>query len=215
MTTPTLTDPRVETVLQRLFRAAESDEPRLRAYARNRAELTLRERVDAAADIYMSVAEAGGILLYQLVRAIQPRTVIEYGMSYGISTLFLASAVRDNRAGHVFTTELSVDKIAAARGTFADAGLDDLITILEGDARETLATLDKAPDFVYLDGFPELYVTVLKTLEPALRPGTLIVADDVPHDGLAQYLDYIREPANGYLSMRCPIDNGIEISCRV
>jgi predicted O-methyltransferase YrrM len=56
---------------------------------------------------------------------------------------------------------------------------------------------------------------VLKVLEPGLRPGTLVVADDVPSAGVAEYLADVRDPANGYLNMRCPIDEGIEISCRV
>jgi predicted O-methyltransferase YrrM len=68
---------------------------------------------------------------------------------------------------------------------------------------------------VFLDGWPELCPPVLKVLEPGLRPGTLVVADDVPSAGLAEYLAHMRDPANGYLNMRCPIDEGIEISCRV
>jgi predicted O-methyltransferase YrrM len=150
-----------------------------------------------------------------LVRAIQPTTVVEFGMSFGISTLYLAAAVRDNGAGEVITTEMSPDKITAARGIFTQTGLDDVVTILEGDARETLATVDREADFVFVDGWPELCLPVLKVLEPGLRPGTLVVADDVPSAGLGEYLADVRDPANGYLNMRCPIDEGIEISCRV
>ncbi|MDT5280616.1 MAG: hypothetical protein QOJ20_1811 [Mycobacterium sp.] len=136
-------------------------------------------------------------------------------MSFGISTLYLAAAVRDNGAGEVITTEMSPDKITAARGIFTQTGLDDVVTILEGDARETLATVDREADFVFVDGWPELCLPVLKVLEPGLRPGTLVVADDVPSAGLGEYLADVRDPANGYLNMRCPIDEGIEISCRV
>lgn len=150
-----------------------------------------------------------------MVRAIQPTTVVEFGMSFGISTLYLAAAVRDNGAGEVITTEMSPDKITAARGIFTQTGLDDVVTILEGDARETLATVDREADFVFVDGWPELCLPVLKVLEPGLRPGTLVVADDVPSAGLGEYLADVRDPANGYLNMRCPIDEGIEISCRV
>lgn len=150
-----------------------------------------------------------------MVRAIQPTTVVEFGMSFGISTLYLAAAVRDNGAGEVITTEMSPDKITAARGIFTQTGLDDVVTILDGDARETLATVDREADFVFVDGWPELCLPVLKVLEPGLRPGTLVVADDVPSAGLGEYLADVRDPANGYLNMRCPIDEGIEISCRV
>src|ERR1700759_5759493 len=91
-------------------------------------------------------------LLYSLVRASRPATIVEFGMSFGISALHLASAVRDNGSGRVVTTELSADKIAAAKQTFAETGLDDLITILEGDALSTLAGLDGPIGLVLLDG---------------------------------------------------------------
>jgi predicted O-methyltransferase YrrM len=213
--TTTLTDPRVEAALDGLFRASEHDEISIAAAGERMAVLTPRERADAAAHIYMPVPRAGGVLLYQLVRAIRPTTVVEFGMSFGISTLHLAAAVRDNGAGEVITTEMSPEKISAARGIFENTGLGDIVTILEGDARETLATVERTPDLVFLDGWPELCLPVLKVLEPRLRPGTLVIADDVPFAGLAEYLAYVRDPANGYLNMRCPLDDGIEISCRV
>ena len=80
---------------------------------------------------------------------------------------------------------MSPDKITAARGIFTQTGLDDVVTILEGDARETLATVDREADFVFVDGWPELCLPVLKVLEPGLRPGMLVVADDVPSAGPA------------------------------
>jgi predicted O-methyltransferase YrrM len=215
MTFTTLADPRVEAALDGLFRAAEHDGANLAAVGERMMGLAPHERSDAAAHLYLPLPRAGGVLLYQLVRAIRPTTVVEFGMSFGISTLYLAAALRDNGAGEVFTTEMSRDKITAARGIFEQTGLEDVITILEGDARETLVALDRTPDFVFLDGWPELCLPVLKVLEPALRPGTLVIADDVPSGGLAGYLAYVRDPANGYLNMRCPIDDGFEISCRL
>jgi hypothetical protein len=97
-----------------LFRASERDDVHLAAAGERMAVMTPGERADAAAHIYLPVTRAGGILLYQLVRAIQPTTVVEFGMSFGISTLYLAAAVRDNGAGEVITTEMSPDKITAA-----------------------------------------------------------------------------------------------------
>lgn len=71
-----------------------------------------------------------------------------------------------------------VTPIAAARETFADTGLDDVITILEGDAMATLADLDGPVDFVLLDGWKNLYLPVLELLEPRLSTGALVVADN-------------------------------------
>ncbi|MEX3101353.1 MULTISPECIES: O-methyltransferase [unclassified Streptomyces] len=217
--THTLADPRVEAALSRMFEQAEQDDTTAARVSAQLpggfAPLTPQERADAVAEVYMPISARGGELLYNLVRAVRPATVVEFGMSFGISTLYLAAAVRDNGAGRVITTELSKDKIAAARRTFAEAGLDDLITVLEGDARDSLRGLDAPADFVLLDGWKELCLPVLRLLEPRLRPGTLVVADDVVLSGLRPYLDYVRDPANGYRSVTFPVEDGMEISCRL
>jgi predicted O-methyltransferase YrrM len=214
--THTLSDPRVEAALNQMFgNAAHDDETAARRGAYETWDLaTPQAQADAAAEIYMPISAAGGQLLYNLVRAIRPGTVVEFGTSFGISTLYLAAAVRDNGTGHVVTTELSKSKIDAARRTFAETGLDDVITVLEGDARETLKDLGSA-DFVLLDGWKDLCLPVLRLLEPRLKPGTLVVADDVELAGLQPYLSYVRAPENGYQSVTFPVEDGMEISCRL
>ncbi|WP_338682552.1 class I SAM-dependent methyltransferase [Streptomyces acidiscabies] len=217
--THTLADPRIEAALSLMFERAEQDETTAARVSAQLpggfAPLTPQERADAVAEVYMPISARGGQLLYNLVRAVRPATVVEFGMSFGISTLYLAAAVRDNGTGRVITTELSKDKIAAARRTFTETGLDDLITTLEGDARDTLHSLDAPADFVLLDGWKELCLPVLRLLEPRLRPGTLVVADDVDLNSLRPYLDYVRDPANGYQSVTFPVEDGMEISCRL
>ncbi|MFD0403296.1 O-methyltransferase [Kitasatospora sp. NPDC127121] len=217
--TNTLEDPRVATALDRMFRHAEQDEEtskRIRAaWPQGSAPLGPQEQADANAEVYMPISAQGGRLLYNLIRAIRPATVVEFGTSFGISTLHLAAAVRDNGTGRVISTELSAAKAAAARRTFAETGLDDLITVLEGDARDTLAAVDGSADFVLLDGWKDLCLPVLRLLEPRLAPGTLVVADDVDLEALAPYLDYVRDPRNGYQSVTFPVEDGMEISCRL
>ncbi len=180
------------------------------------ANASAQERADALSEIYMPVTPEAGRLLYALVRASRPSTVVEFGMSLGISALHLASAVRDNGSGRVVTTELSAAKVATAKATFAETGLDDLITVLEGDALKTLAAVDDPVQFVLLDGWKELYLPVAKLLEPRLSPGALIVADNTSMDDTKPYLDHVREPANGYVSVSFPVREGdsMEISCR-
>lgn len=211
--THTLADPRVDAALTRMFEQAGQEETA--ALGAEFASLSPTEKADAAAEIYMPISAAGGTLLYNLVRAVRPATVVEFGTSFGISTLYLAAAVRDNGTGRIFTTELNKNKIAAARRTFADTGLDDLITVLEGDALETLPKVDGDPDFVLLDGWKDLCLPVLRLLEPRLRPGTLVVADDIEMSDMRPYLDYVRDPANGYESVPFPVEDGMEISCRL
>ncbi len=106
----------------------------------------------------MPVSKDGCRLLYSLVRAIRPKTVVEFGTSYGISTIHLAAGVADNGVGHVWTTELNATKVAAARQNFEDAGLAASVTLLPGDALETLATVPGPIDLVLLDGWKDLYL---------------------------------------------------------
>ncbi|MFD7519276.1 O-methyltransferase [Streptomyces niveus] len=217
--TSTLQDPRVVTALDAMFARAAQDEvtgARIEAARPGGfAQATPQELADANAEVYMPISAEGGKLLYSLIRAARPATVVEFGTSFGISTLYLAAAVRDNGTGRVISSELSADKIAAARRTFAKTGLDDLITVLEGDARETLAALDGPVDFLLLDGWKDLCLPVLRLLEPRLAPGTLVVTDDVDLPALAPCLAHVRDPRNGYESVTFPVEDGMEISCRL
>jgi predicted O-methyltransferase YrrM len=180
------------------------------------ASASAQERADALSDFYLPVTPEAGRLLYALVRATRPGTVVEFGMSLGISAIHLASAVRDNGSGRVVTTELSAAKVAKAKKTFAETGLDVVITVLEGDALTTLAGLDGPVEFVLLDGWKELYLPVVKLLEPRLTPGALIVADNTSMDDTKPYLDYVRDSGNGYVSVNflARDSDSMEISCR-
>jgi predicted O-methyltransferase YrrM len=218
-TTCTLHDSRVASALDRMFAAAARDDvvrQHIRAtWPDGFAAATAREQADAKAEVYMPISAEGGRLLYNLIRATRPATVVEFGTSYGISTLYLAAAVRDNAMGRVIGTELNAHKATAARHTFTQTGLDDLVTILDGDARQTLARLDGTVDFLLLDGWKDLCLPILRLLEPRLPPGTLVVADDVNLLDLQPYLDHVRNPRNGYHSVTFPVDDGMEISCRL
>ena len=215
----TLGDPKVAATLDRMFTESADQFASMRSGGTDFARLesaTAQERADALSDYYLPVTPAAGRLLYALVRAARPATVVEFGMSLGISAIHLASAVRDNGSGRVVTTELSAAKVSAAKKTFADVGLDDLIEVLEGDALTTLAELGGPVDFVLLDGWKELYVPVLELLEPRLAPGTLVVADNTSMPELEPYLEYVRDPSNGYVSVSFPARDAdsMEISCR-
>jgi predicted O-methyltransferase YrrM len=216
----TLAEPRVDAVLSRLFaQAARDDEvasslPEDRALTTRTARLglTARERADALQDIYMPVSPEAGKLLYALVRACRPETVVEFGTSFGISTIHLAAAVTDNGTGRVVTTELSNRKATAARENLEQAGLAEVVTILHGDALETLASVTGPVGLVLLDGWKDLYLPVLRLLQPRLTPGALVVADDSSFESVAGYLAYVRDPRNGFVSVEFPVADGVEIS---
>lgn len=209
----TLNRPKYASIISRLFADAQRDAERRQGISPS--DFAVEERADAFQHLYLSVAPDSGRLLYSLVRAVRPTTIVEYGMSYGISTLHLAAAVRDNGEGHIITTEMSSHKLAAARATFSEAGVSDLITILEGDARDTLQTVSGPVQFVLLDGWPDLDLTVIKILEPTLAPGALVVGDNVNLDPNHAYLNYVRAPENGYVSTPLPLDKGLELTVRI
>ena len=212
--TSTLAAPQLEAVLGRLFAAAAQDADRAAQLPAGRTHATASplERADALADFYIPISAEAGRLLYALTRASRPDTVVEFGTSFGISTIYLAAAVTDNGTGRVLTTELSSTKVKAAQSNLAEAGVDGPVTILAGDARQTLADLAGPIGLVLLDGWKDLCLPVLRLLEPKLAPGALVAADDIDHPGMAGYLDYVRDPANGYVSVAFPVEDGMEIS---
>jgi predicted O-methyltransferase YrrM len=216
----TLAEPRVDAVLSRLYAQAARDEEVASSVPEDRAlpdraarlRMTARERAEALQDIYMPVSPDVGRLLYALVRASRPETVVEFGTSFGISTIHLAAAVADNGTGRVVTTELSHRKAAAARENLEQAGLARVVNVLEGDALETLADVTGPVGLVLLDGWKDLYLPVVRLLQPQLTPGALVVADDSSFESAAGYLAYVRDPGNGFVTMECPVDDGIEVS---
>ena len=212
----TLATAPLDALLDRLFTEAEAPpSPEFRA-ALN--QTSPDERLpdylrfySRAKSAYLAVSRDTAQLLYMLVRSTGAREVVEFGTSFGISTLHLAAGLRDNGGGRVITTEFEPSKIQRARENFVAGGLDDLIEIREGDALQTLAhDLPEQIDIVLLDGAKTLYLPVLKLLEEHLRPGALIVADNT--DKSPDYLELVRSSAKGYTSV--PFAEDVELSMR-
>jgi predicted O-methyltransferase YrrM len=214
--TSALASPRLDMVLRRLFAAAAEDDeisaPTLPPGRSSWTEATAAELSDARENYYIPISAEAGNLLYALTRAIRPATVVEFGTSYGISTLYLAAGVADNGTGQVFTTELSKKKVAAARANLDEAGVGNAVTIMSGDALETLIDVPGPIQLALLDGWKDLCLPVLRLLESKLAPGALVAADDISHTTMADYLEYVRDPANGYVSVAFPVEDGMEIS---
>lgn len=157
------------------------------------------------ADRFLSVSPTYGRFLYMTARACRATRIVEFGTSMGISTLYLAAALRDNGGGHLIGSELAPAKVARARANLAAAGLGHLVEIREGDALQTLADVGGEVDLLLNDGAFALYLPVLKLVEPWLRPGAIVLGENAFEPG---YLDYVRDPANGYFSQPLPLDEG-------
>jgi predicted O-methyltransferase YrrM len=213
--TNTLATPPVEAVLSRMFAAAAAQDrtgrPELPP-GRTYETATADEMSKAYQDRYIPVSPQAGQLLYALARVSRPETIVEFGLSYGVSTVYLAAAVTDNGTGRVLTTELNLKKVEAARANLQEAGVGEVVTILPGDALETLADVPGPVGLVLLDGWKNLCLPVLRLLEPKLAPGALVAADDSSFANMADYLAYVRDPANGYVSVNFPVEDGVELS---
>ena len=218
----TLTTAPVSSLLDRLFAEAEASSAALaptwaQIPAEQRAALMSRKGDYRALytemkDAPLAVSRNTGALLYMLARSMNARAIVEFGTSFGISTLHLAAALRDNGGGRLITTEFEPSKLARARANIAAGGLSDLVEIREGDALETLAhDLPTPIDLVLLDGAKGLYADILALLEERLRPGALILADNA--DWSPEYLTRVRSPAQGYMSV--PFAEDVELSMRV
>jgi predicted O-methyltransferase YrrM len=169
------------------------------------------------ADKLVALEAAKAEFCYLTCRALRATRVVECGTSFGVSTLYLAAAVRDNGGGVVIGTEHEPAKAAAARANFAEAGLSDLIDLREGDLRETLKTLAGPVDFVLLDIWTEMVVPALTLIGPHLRPGAVIVADNTESSrrGYAAFFDWLADPANRMRHMTLPFDGGLEMCVRI
>jgi predicted O-methyltransferase YrrM len=193
----TITTSPVTGLLAALYADAEANDPQAHQQARH---LDKKDFFQGMRKAYMAIGPEFGHLLYSLTRATRAKTVVEFGTSFGVSTIYLAAAVRDNGGGTVITTEFQAGKAEQAGKNLADAGLGDLVEFRVGDALQTLAQPPREIDLVFLDGAKELYLPVLRLLEPSLRSGAIIASDNTDHEDMADFLAYIRTPANGYTS---------------
>ncbi len=215
----TLTTAPVAPLLDRLFSQADTaTSPAFSALPRDERDRLLHSKTEylnlygIMKDLWIPVSRETGVLLYMLARSSGARSVVEFGTSFGISTMYLASALRDNGGGTLITSEFEPSKVERARAHLAEASLSDLVEFRQGDALETLAVdLPRSIDLLLLDGAKALYGDILDLVESRLRPGALVVADNADHS--PDYLARVRSSASSYLST--PFGPDVELSMRL
>ena len=159
------------------------------------------------ADNFLNVSADFGRFLYMCARARKAKRIVEFGTSFGISTIHLACALRDGGGGHLIGTELEPTKAKRAQENLAAAGLADLVEIRVGDALETLKDgIDGDLDLVLLDGAFSLYLPVLKLLEPHLRDGAFVIGDNALEQSRIPRL--CAQPAERLFVAPLPFDAG-------
>jgi predicted O-methyltransferase YrrM len=196
-TTP-IRDRKIEAVLARLHAAADKQEEELAA---NPPHLQNRDwGPDFLKDKMIPIHREQGAFLYLLARSIGAKTIVEFGTSHGLSTIYLAAAVRDNGGGKVIGTEFVPEKVTEAQRNLDESGLARFAQIQQGDARQTLRDLPHGIDLCLMDGFPPYSLEVFRLIAPRLRKGAIIVVDgtDMLREVQAGFLAYLRDPRNGF-----------------
>ena len=214
-----LQDPKIEAVLERAYKEWKTQRRQLLwRFLPLLPRLLFKRKMDwqdmysRTKDMYLPLQAEQGGLLYVTARAIGARRVAEYGTSFGVSTLYLAAAVRDNGGGPVIGTEILPEKAEIARANFAEAGVNDLIDLRVGDARETLKDCGGPLDLVLLDGWKDIELEVLRLLQPQLRPGAVVFTDNIftfEADNRGHH-EYMADPRNGFRAVVLPIKDGME-----
>ena len=203
-----------------LRRRSEAEDPpalaRMRAHEQQLGKRVYgRERAEVYGMAPLSIRPEVGELVYLLAVARRARRIVEFGASLGFSTIHLAAAIQDLGAGEVISSEMEPGKARVARRNLAEAGLDGVVELREGDALDTLRDVH-AVDLLFLDGWNNLYLSVLDLLEPALSPAALVIADlstDDPEQ--VPYCERMHDPGSGYLSVDVPLDAGVVVSIRL
>jgi predicted O-methyltransferase YrrM len=223
-----LNDPHLESLLDRLHGQSAAQNDAIESYFTRRARegtLDSREFDDEThrfmSDKFIALDRDKSELCYQLCRAVRAKRVVEAGTSFGVSTLYLAAAVRDNiqrdgGTGVVIGTEHEREKVRVARAHFAEAGLADVIDLREGDLRETLSGVGGRVDFLLLDIWVPMARPALELVFPALRPGAIVIADNTEQfrEAYHEYFEFVNAREHGLRTMTLPFPGGLELTVR-
>jgi predicted O-methyltransferase YrrM len=226
-------DPRARAVVERLHAMSNSQTRGMIVsallgmaagiFCRDKRDFTQTERGKAIlSDKLVALDRDKAELCYTLCRALNARCVVEAGTSFGVSAIYLASAVRDNSTGSephgiVIGTEHEPAKAKAARENFAAAGVAEFIELREGDLRETLKHIDRLVDFMLIDLWIPMARPALECVAPRMRTGSMVVCDNTTsyRNAYRDYFDFLNDPANGFITKTIPYKGGLELSVKI
>ncbi|MFC2026235.1 O-methyltransferase, partial [Chloroflexota bacterium] len=221
-----LNDPRLEAILDRLHAQSDAQTDETNMYFEQREqEVAIDHENFYNDDTYRFLSDKMVALdrdkaefCYLLCRSLRAARIVEAGTSSGVSTLYLAAAVRDNQVenGVVIGTEYEPRKVEIARANFEEAGLSGFIDLREGDLRQTLQGVGGPVDFMLVDIW-EVALPALELVSSSLRPGAIVACDNTAVDA-AEYRDYfefVNAPGNRFQTMTVPFDGGFELTVRI
>lgn len=156
-----------------------------------------------------------GLYLNIMIKAMKAKRILEIGTSNGYSTIWLGLAAAENN-GSVITLELDPRKVDLAQNNLEKAGLAEIVTLIQGDAKKLIPTLEKGFDFIFIDAEKEDYITYFDLTFPKLIVGGVIIADNVVSHAeiLKGYCDYVRANPDTQ-SVLVPIGRGEELTLKI
>ena len=141
---------------------------------------------------YLPISKEQGNFMYDVIVKNQYKHIVEFGTSFGISTIYLALAA-EQTGGQVVTTEIVPEKCEQAKKNFVSAGVENFIELREGDALESFKNWNQSVDFLLLDGWKDLYLPVFRLLENNFHKNTLVFVDNTNFKGVKHFLKVIQQ----------------------
>ena len=224
--TSILNDPKLESLLDCLHAQSDTEVEEIDNYFAQRRRvgtLDLEKPYDDELNLFLSdkmvaLDRDKGEFCYQLCRSIGASRIVEAGTSFGISTMYLAAAVRDDqfKKGVVIGTEHEPAKVKIALQNFEKAGLSEFIDLREGDLRQTLKEVDGSVDFMLVDIW-NVALPALELVSSNLRPGAIVICDNttVSAEAYRGYFKFVNDPKNQFRTMTVPFRGGLELTVRV
>ena len=165
-----------------------------------------------ASKAHLAISREQGEFIYDLLIRTKAKNIVEFGTSFGISTIYLAAAAQKTD-GQVVTSELLPEKCVRARSNFEAAGVASVIDLREGDVLETLTTVNDNIDFLLLDGWNNLYLELLKLIEHKLKPGATIYTDNASFPSTREFIEYLHQSPSKFENTRIKTNKGdVELS---
>ncbi len=224
--TSILNDPKLESLLDCLHAQSDTEVEEIDNYFAQRRRvgtLDLEKPYDDELHLFLSdkmvaLDRDKGEFCYQLCRSIGASRIVEAGTSFGVSTMYLAAAVRDNqfKKGVVIGTEHEPAKVKVALQNFEEAGLSEFIDLREGDLRQTLKEVGGSVDFMLVDIW-NVALPALELVSSNLRPGAIVICDNttVSAEAYRGYFKFVNDPKNQFRTMTVPFRGGLELTVRV
>ena len=168
---------------------------------------------------WLNTTEGDAMMLRILAESSRAKRGVEIGSANGFGAINMGIAF-ERTGGHLYTLEIDPQSVKECRENLKKVGLENTVTCIEGDALKTLPTLEGEFDFVFIDALKQDYLKYLKLLEPKLKPGAVIVGDNVIQSARAMrdFLDYIQEsPEYDTVIIRASMEknDGISVSYKI